>query len=103
MNHPNWTFIAHVMVHLISIIVIAYAVNCLCLGFGTDFQLGKEVIWTSVLHENCIRSCEFDARILNHPNWTSITQVMTRFSKLPQATLFWPNLLSRFLGLIFGL
>ena len=33
--------------------------------------------------------------------WTSITQVMVRFPGLPYAALFWPNLLSRFLGLIF--
>ena len=29
------------MVQLIYGIVTAYAVNCLCPGFGTDFRLGK--------------------------------------------------------------
>ena len=35
------TSIAQVMVHFISRIVTALAVDCLCLGFRTDFQLGK--------------------------------------------------------------
>ena len=73
-----------------------------CPVFGADFRLEKWRIWTSILHENCICIRELDVRLLNHPNWTSITQVMVHFPGLPQATLFWPNLLSRFLGLIFG-
>ena len=55
-----------------------------------------------VLQGNCISIEELDVRILNYPNWTSITQVMGRFLELPQAALFWPNLLSRFLGSIYG-
>ena len=58
------------------------------LDFGTDFRLEKEEIWTSVLHGNCSCNCELGVRFLNHPNWTSIAQVMAHFSGLPQATLF---------------
>ena len=65
------------MLHLISGIVIAYAVNCLCPGIGTDFSVGKkEGTWTSVLHDSCIQSCELDVRSLNHSNWTSRAQAM---------------------------
>ena len=39
---------------------------------------------------------------MNYPNWTSINQFMVHFLGLPQSALFWPNLLSKFLGLIFG-
>ena len=59
-----------------------------CLDFGTYFLLEKEGIWTSVLLGNCICNCKLDVRLLNHPNWTSITQVMVHFSRLPQAALF---------------
>ena len=57
-------------------------------GFGIDFWLEKEGIWTSILHGNCSRNCELDVRLLNHPNWTSITPVMVYFLRLPQAVLF---------------
>ena len=33
----------------------------------------------SILQGNCIPIYEIDVRILNHPNWTSIAQVMVRF------------------------
>ena len=47
-----------------------------CLAFGANFMLEKEIIWTSVIHEDCRLSCELEVRILNYPNWTSIAQVM---------------------------
>ena len=58
------------------------------LDFGTDFQLEKEGIWTSVLHRNCSCNCEIDVRLLNHPNWISIAQVMVHLPRLPHTTLF---------------
>ena len=57
--------------------------------------------WTSVLHGNCSYISEIDVRLFNHPNWPSITRVMVYFPRLQKAAMFWPNLLSRFLGLIF--
>ena len=65
-------------------------------------MLENEGMWISVLHENCSRICELEVRLLNHSNWTSITQVMVRFLGLPQAALFLPNPSFRFLGLIFS-
>ena len=59
-----------------------------CPDFGTDFQLEKEGIWSSVLHRNFIYNCELDVRLFNDPNWTSRTRVMVHFSRLPQAALF---------------
>ena len=47
--------------------------------FGTDFWLEIEGIWTGVLLGNCSCNCELDVMLLNHPNWTSITQVMVHF------------------------
>ena len=70
--------------------------------FGVDFRLEKWRIWTRIFHGNCSCISELDVRLLNHLNWTSITQVMVHFLGLPQAVLFWPKLLSRFLGLIFS-
>ena len=40
--------------------------------FGTNFQLEKEGIWTSIPHGNCSCNCELDVRLLNHLNLTSI-------------------------------
>ena len=74
-----------------------------CPFFGADFRLEKCRIWTCILQGNCSSIFEIEVRLLNHPNWTSISHVMVRFLGLPQAALFWPNLLSRFLGLIFRL
>ena len=74
----------------------------LCLVFGADFWLEKGRILTRILLGNCSCITELDVRLLNHPNLTSITQVMVYFLGLPQTAMFWPNLLSRFLGLIFG-
>ena len=45
-------------------------------------------IWTSILQENCRVICEIDVRLLNHPNQTSITQVIIRFTGLLQLRLF---------------
>ena len=59
-----------------------------CLDFGTNFRLEKDEIWTSVLHGNCSYNHELDVRLLNHPNWTSITQVKVHFLGLPQVALF---------------
>ena len=59
-----------------------------CSDFWTDFLLKKEGILTSVFHGNCSCNCELDVRLLNHPNWTSIAQVMVHFPGLPQAALF---------------
>ena len=73
-----------------------------CPVFGANFWFKKERIWSTILQGNCIPIEELDVRLLNHKNWTYITQVMVRFPELPQAVLFWPNLLSKFLGLIFG-
>ena len=41
-----------------------------------------------VFHGNCSCLSELDVRLLNHPNLTSITQVMVHFPGLPQAVLF---------------
>ena len=70
------------------------------LSLGLIFSWEKWGNWTSVPNGNCSYISELDVRLLNHPNWISITQVMVRFSGLSQAALFWLNLLSRFLGLI---
>ena len=59
-----------------------------CLDFGTDFRLEKEGIWTSVLHGNCSCNRDLDVRLLNNPNWTSISQVMVHFPGLPLGSLF---------------
>ena len=67
-----------------------------CLDFGIDFLLEKEGIWTSVFHENCSCNCELDVRLLNHPNWTSIAQVMVHLQGLPQPAQFLPHTLFRF-------
>ena len=66
-----------------------------CPDFGSDFRLEKVGIWTSVPHGNCSCNCEIDVRLLNHQNWTSITQVMVHFPRVPQAALFWPYILSK--------
>ena len=58
---------------------------------GYIFGGETEGIWTSVLHGNCNCICELDVRLLNHPNWTFIAQVMVHFLGLPQATLFDPT------------
>ena len=50
--------------------------------FGTDFQLEKEGILTSVHHGNSSYNCELDVRF-ESPNWTSIAQAMVHFSELP--------------------
>ena len=50
--------------------------------FSTGFRLGNS--WIQVLHRNCSCICELDVRFLNHPNWTSTTQVMVHFLRLPQ-------------------
>ena len=44
--------------------------------------------WISVLHGNCIYISKIDVRLVNYPNWTSITRVMVHFSGLPQVALF---------------
>ena len=75
-----------------------------CPEFRTDFQLEKEGIWTSVLYGNCRCNCELDVRLLNHPNWTSITQVMVYFPRLPQIATICSILtlyIVQILGLIF--
>ena len=59
-----------------------------CPDFWADFRLEKEGIWTSILLGNSSCNCELEVRLLNHPNWTSITQVMVHFPGLPQAALF---------------
>ena len=56
--------------------------------FWADFWLEKEGIWTSVFLRKCSCNCELEIRLLNHPNWTSITQVIVHFPGLPQAALF---------------
>ena len=56
--------------------------------FGTYFRLEMEGIWTSVSDGNCRYNCELDVWIFNHPNWTSINQVMVHFLGLPQTALF---------------
>ena len=43
-----------------------------------------------MLHRNCSFNCELDVRILNHPNWTSITRVMVHFPGLSQVASFDP-------------
>ena len=45
-------------------------------------------IWSSILQGNCSSILEIDVRLLNHPNRTSITQVMVRFLGLLQLRLF---------------
>ena len=40
------------------------------------FGWKTEGIWTHILHRSCRYICELDVRLLNHPNWTSKTQVM---------------------------
>ena len=50
--------------------------NCLCEEFGTGFRLGNRGIWTRVLHRSFSGICEIDVRFLNHPNWTSVAQIM---------------------------
>ena len=44
-------------------------------------------MWTQVLHRNCSCIYELDVRLLNHPNWTSTTQVMVHFPRLQQLRL----------------
>ena len=56
--------------------------------FGLIFSQEKLGNWTSFLHGNCSYISELDARLLNHPNWTSITRVMVYFLGLPHAALF---------------
>ena len=45
-------------------------------------------IWSIILQRYCISIWELDVRLLNHPNQTSITQVMVRFPRLLQLRLF---------------
>ena len=59
-----------------------------CPDFGTSFGWETKGIWTHVLHRSCNCICELDVRLLNHPNWTSIAQVMVHFSGLPHLRLF---------------
>ena len=56
--------------------------------FEADFWLEKEGIWTSILHRNCSCNYELDVKILNHPNWTSIAQVIVHLPRRPQTALF---------------
>ena len=63
----------------------------------------KEGIWTSVLHRNYSCICKLDVGFLNHPNWTSIAQVMVYFSGLPQAAHVLTLYNVHILGLIFNL
>ena len=49
--------------------------------------LKKEGIWASVLHGNYSYICKL-GRLLNHPNWTCIAQVMVHFPGLLQLRLF---------------
>ena len=56
-------------------VLTLYNVHILGLMFGWE----KEGIWTSVPHENCSYISEHDVKLLNHPNWTSIAQVMVHF------------------------
>ena len=52
-------------------------------------MVGKKIlIWTRIPQENCSYIRELDVRLLNHPNWTSITQVMIYFPGLVQLRLF---------------
>ena len=52
--------------------LLTICIQVLGLIFGGE----KEVIWTSVLDDNCSRSCEIEVKLLNCPNWTSIAQVV---------------------------
>ena len=52
-------------------------------------------IWTQVIHRNCSCISELDVRLSNHPNWTTIAQVMVHFIPGTIAALFRPYTLSR--------
>ena len=52
-------------------------------------------IWTSILQGTCSYILELDVRLLNHPNWTSITQIIVRFPRLLQIRLL--MIVSKFL------
>ena len=49
----TWTSITQVMVHLISGIVIVRLLTVCVQVLGLIFDWEKEVIWTSVIHNNC--------------------------------------------------
>ena len=89
MNYPNWTSITQVMVHFSRLPQVAlFWLNLLSRFLGLIFNWEKVRIWTSILQGNCSSIREIDVRIFNHPNRTSITQVMVRFSRLLQLRLF---------------
>ena len=50
---------------------------------GLIFSQEKWGNWTSILHGNFSCISELDVRLLNHQNWTSITQVKVHFLGLP--------------------
>ena len=52
-------------------------------------------IWTSILQGTCSSILELDVRLLNHPNWTSITQFIVCFPRLLQIRLI--MIVSKFL------
>ena len=62
--------------------------NLLFIFLGLLFGWEKVLIWTRILQVNCISIRELDVRLLNHPNWTFITQVMVYFPELLQLRLF---------------
>ena len=49
--------------------------------FRTGFRWEIKGIWLCVLQVNCSHIGEFDVRLLNYPNWTSIAQVMVHLPK----------------------
>ena len=59
-------------------------------AFSLGLVFGGETdgIWIRVLHRNCSCICKLDVGLLNHPNWTFISQVMVHFPGLPQLRLF---------------
>ena len=77
------------MVRFLGLLQVAlFWLNLLSRFLGLIFGGEKVRIWTSIHQGNCSSILGIYVRLLNHPNQTSITQVMVHFSGLLQLRLF---------------